>query len=105
MVALKFVKDKEQGFLLLESLITLGMITSLVLLMYPLIVNWMSIRQDAKNKVELNRIFYEYSMDWEPTQTFNKNDNRYTVQSKENSLKIKEGSQSIEVTIYEYEFE
>lgn len=102
---MKSVKDKEQGFLLLESLITLGMIAAIILLIYPIIVNWMSIRQEAKNQVELSRVFYEYSADWNATHPINKNDNSYNIQAKENLLRVKEDKKTIEVIIYEYEFE
>lgn len=100
---MKFVKDNEAGFLLLESLMTLGMIASILLLIYPTIVNWMAIRQEAKNNVELNRVFYEQSMDWEASTSFNQS-NDYSVQSNENLLRVTNQDQKIEVIIYEYEF-
>lgn len=102
---MKFVKDNEEGFLLLESLVTLGMIASIILFIYPNIVNWMSIRQETKNNVELSRVFYEHSMDWKTTKSFNNKSNGYNVQSSESLLRVTKNDRKIEVVIYEYEFE
>lgn len=105
MVALKYAKESEQGFLLLESLVTLGMITSISLIIYPMIVRWMIIRQEAKEEVELNRVFYEASFDWNTTQTLEKKYKTFTIQSKKNKLSVKNKNQKIEVYLYGYEFE
>lgn len=102
---MKFAKDNEAGFLLLESLVTLGMIASIILFIYPNIVNWMSIRQETKNNVELSRVFYEHSMDWKTTQSLNNIKNDYDIQSNEKLLRITKNDRKIEVVIYEYEFE
>lgn len=102
---MKFAKDNEAGFLLLESLVTLGMIASIILFIYPNIVNWMSIRQETKNNVELSRVFYEHSMDWKATQPLNNIRNDYDIQSNEKLLRITKNDRKIEVVIYEYEFE
>ena len=105
MVALKYAKESEQGFLLLESLVTLGMIASISLIIYPMIVRWMIIRQEAKEEVELNRVFYEASFDWNTTQTLEKKYKTFTIQSKKNKLSVKNKNQKIEVYLYGYEFE
>lgn len=105
MVALKYDKESEKGFLLLESLITLGMIASISLILYPIIVRWMIIRQEAKDEIELNRVFYEASNDWNTNHSVEKEDQVYTIQSNENKLSVKKEKQSIEVYLYDYEFE
>jgi len=104
-VALKYDKESEKGFLLLESLITLGMIASISLILYPIIVRWMIIRQEAKDEIELNRVFYEASIDWNTNHSVEKEDQVYTIQSNENKLSVKKEKQSIEVYLYDYEFE
>ena len=102
---MKYAKESEQGFLLLESLVTLGMIASISLIIYPMIVRWMIIRQEAKEEVELNRVFYEASFDWNTTQTLEKKYKTFTIQSKKNKLSVKNKNQKIEVYLYGYEFE
>lgn len=105
MVVLKYEKKSEQGFLLLESLVTLGMIASISLLIYPMIARWMLIRKEAKDEIELNRIFYEASMEWNTTQSLDENYKGYIIQSNKNKLSIKKENQKVEVYLYDYEFE
>lgn len=105
MVALKYEKETEQGFLLLESLVTLGMIASISLMLYPMIARWMILRQEAKDEVELNRVFYETSIDWKSTQSMERKHKGYTIKSKENKLSVEKGNQKIEVYLNGYEFE
>lgn len=105
MVVLKYEKKSEQGFLLLESLVTLGMIASISLLIYPMIARWMIIRKEAKDEIELNRIFYEASMEWNTTQSLDENYKGYIIQSNKNKLSIKKENQKVEVYLYDYEFE
>lgn len=105
MVVLKYEKKSEQGFLLLESLVTLGMIASISLLIYPMIARWMLIRKEAKDEIELNRIFYEASMEWNTTQSLDENYKGYVIQSNKNKLSIKKENQKVEVYLYDYEFE
>ena len=102
---MKYAKESEQGFLLLESLVTLGMIASISLIIYPMIVRWMIIQQEAKEEVELTRVFYEASFDWNTTQTLEKKYKTFTIQSKKNKLSVKNKNQKIEVYLYGYEFE
>ena len=105
MVVLKYEKKSEQGFLLLESLVTLGMIASISLLIYPMIARWMLIRKEAKDEIELNRIFYEASMEWNTTQSLDENYKGYIIKSNKNKLSIKKENQKVEVYLYDYEFE
>ena len=105
MVVLKYEKKSEQGFLLLESLVTIGMIASISLLIYPMIARWMLIRKEAKDEIELNRIFYEASMEWNTTQSLDENYKGYIIQSNKNKLSIKKENQKVEVYLYDYEFE
>lgn len=105
MVVLKYEKKSEQGFLLLESLVTLGMIASISLLIYPMIARWILIRKEAKDEIELNRIFYEASMEWNTTQSLDENYKGYVIQSNKNKLSIKKENQKVEVYLYDYEFE
>ncbi|HIZ70878.1 MAG TPA: type II secretion system GspH family protein [Candidatus Atopostipes pullistercoris] len=102
---MKYEKKSEQGFLLLESLVTLGMIASISLLIYPMIARWMLIRKEAKDEIELNRIFYEASMEWNTTQSLDENYKGYVIQSNKNKLSIKKENQKVEVYLYDYEFE
>ena len=56
-------KKNEEGFLLLESIITLVIIMAVILFLNPLATHWLSIRQQAKDTVEKSRQFYEESME------------------------------------------
>ena len=81
------------------------MIASISLLIYPMIARWMLIRKEAKDEIELNRIFYEASMEWNTTQSLDENYKGYVIQSNKNKLSIKKENQKVEVYLYDYEFE
>ncbi len=59
------LNKNEEGYLLLESLVTLGIIFSIILMIIPLLVHWMMLRNEAKEQVEMNRLFYEYAFEWD----------------------------------------
>ncbi len=56
-------KTNEEGFLLLDSLATLSIIMIIILFLNPLITDWLSQRQKAKDLVEETRLIYEESME------------------------------------------
>ncbi|MDN6196302.1 MAG: hypothetical protein L0I93_07415 [Atopostipes suicloacalis] len=93
----------EAGFFLLESILTLSIIMFIILTINPLIVEWLSTYQEAKNSVEENRIIYEKSMEIsypDFTEGMNKNS---SVIFKKDRIKIKEAGTG--VFIYESKFE
>lgn len=90
-----YVKNKKQedGYLLLDSLLTLGILMVIILLMYPLLINWLVAHREAGNLVEESRQMYEDSM-----------------QIKEKSFDRMESGEQFRleetgVIIYEYTFE
>lgn len=106
MVVLIYEKYRsgEAGYLLLESLITLMVLMTVIILLHPLAVEWLSYRHDKKNLVEQNRLLYENS-----TLMIDNNLSQgrispiYSVKVEENKISIKETG--TEVTIYESHFE
>lgn len=65
MVDLKYGKSKsgDAGFFLLESLLTLSILMLIILSVSPLIMDWLSLHQDAKESLEDSRLIYEKSME------------------------------------------
>lgn len=96
--------NDESGYLLMESLVTLSMILAILLIVYPLITDWLLLREAEKEKVEIARIFYEESIQWSKSLTTSEGKN-YTVQVTDSNLKISKQNQTIGVDIYEVEFE
>jgi len=102
---LKYVKDNDKGFLLLESLMVLGMIASILLFIYPPLVQWMTLRHETKQEVEMARVFYESSIDWDDATTMTEqSQDSYQIMKNEHLLKVWNKEQSIEVKINDYEF-
>lgn len=102
-----FEKDNnnEDGYLLLESLTTLGVIVAVILVILPIILNWMVLRNDAKNEVEISRVFYEYSFDWDTKDSKNESyNNQFQIQSDDETLRVSTKEEVIEVKIHGYEF-
>lgn len=86
-----YVKDKlnDEGYLLLDSLLTLVILMGIVLFMFPLIVDWLAIHREASSLVEESRQVYEESMQEKSRQP----------------NKIKSQSKEVEVIIYESTFQ
>lgn len=107
MVVLRLIKSKineEKGYLLLESLVTLSVIVTILLVLYPLIVDWLVLRETEKAEVEHARIFYEASMQW-PEELPNSNGKDYSIQMTDSNLTISKNNKKIGVDIYEVEFD
>lgn len=93
----------EDGFLLLESLATLAILMTVILMLNPLVVDWLSSRQRAKELVEQNRLIYESSMEINSDQLKNLSDENYSVMIDNNKIRLKETGTG--VFIYESHFE
>lgn len=98
-------KSSEAGYLLLESLVTVMMLTAIIVILYPLIVDWLIYRQQAKDVVEQNRQLYESSMIWgsEMNRIRHSDDGKYSIEMKKNKIKLV--GTEVEVVIYESHFE
>ncbi|MDN6162458.1 MAG: hypothetical protein L0I79_06765 [Atopostipes sp.] len=93
----------EEGFLLMESLFTLFILTIVLLFLNPLAVEWLSNRQAAKDLVEESRQLYEKSMELKNTFVKTAIDEKGTMRIDRYSIKIKESGTG--VFIYESNFE
>lgn len=91
--------SREEGYLLLESLLTLTILMTIILMMCPLVVDWITNQQEAKKLVEESRIQYESSMTLKNSQS---NQLEYSIKNKK-QIEIKEVG--TEVSIYEIIFE
>lgn len=96
-------KSSENGFLLLDSLVSLTVIMTIILFLNPLITNWLSQRQKAKDLVEDSRLIYEESMEINNQQREGYSHIRNNFQSENLQGKMKETGQG--VFIYESKFE
>lgn len=96
-------KSSENGFLLLDSLVSLTVIMTIILFLNPLITNWLSQRQKAKDLVEDSRLIYEESMEINNQQREGYSHIRNNFQSENLQEKMKETGQG--VFIYESKFE
>ena len=98
---------KKNGYLLLESLVSLFVLLMLILLLYPLIPDWFSSKETAKKQVEQARILYESSFDWNPNHQLDITapDNQYKIKSSKHLLKVVGPEKEIGVKIYESSFE
>lgn len=100
---MKFLKRlrNEKGYLLLENVVTLTIITVLLLVIYPLIAEWFVVRENSKEEVELSRVLYEASYEWPNYKLENSN---VKVKSSSASLFVESQNQNIGVEVYEKKF-
>lgn len=93
---------KEDGFLLLESLLTMTILVVVMMILCPLAINWVSIHRETKNLVEESRQLYEGSLILNDQQTkqFKSMDDGIRVDK--NRMKIR--GNGTEVVIYETVF-
>lgn len=96
--------SNEEGYLLLESLVTLSMLVAIILGLYPLIIDWLVLRDTERALAEHTRILYEESIKWQ-SEAVTRNYEGYYIQTSPNSLKITKNNQTIGVDIYEATFE
>ena len=93
--------DRENGYLLLENLITLMVIMSLLVILYPLITNWIIIRKEAKHEVEMSRVLYEMSTNWP---TYSETDYPFTIKTSDRTISVHYLDLKVGVEIYEANF-
>lgn len=91
----------EKGYLLIESLVGLSILSILILVLYPVVIDWILLVDAEKEKVEISRKLYESSFDW-PNATKNE---RYTIKQNEESLILSDQKNKVDVHIYETHFE
>lgn len=105
-VVLKLKKDKptENGFFLLESLLTLLILMTVLLFLNPLTIDWLLTRQEAKESLETNRRLYEQSMEMKnQSQEESRLEKKGTIIMEKSKSKVE--NQGEGVFIYESEFE
>lgn len=96
-------RKNEAGFLLLDSLVTLTIIMVVILLLNPLMTDWLVDYSEAKELVEQNRRLYENTME--------QNNQLFTEQLLEQSVvpamkqPLKTKEEGVGITIYEIQFE
>lgn len=94
---------KEEGFLLLESLLTLMILMTVITVLCPLIINWLSKHQGAKSFVEETRQLYESSVLLNNKDLEHLEEQEFSFQIDKHCIQIKETG--TEVVIYESVFE
>ncbi len=91
----------EKGYLLIENLVTLSVILTILVILYPLIVQWLVIREEAKQSVENSRVLYESSVLW-PAELQEREG--YTIESTDHSIFVKYDDVRVGVDIYAVHF-
>lgn len=91
----------EKGYLLIENLVTLSVILTILVILYPLIVQWLIIREEAKQSVENSRVLYESSVLW-PAELQEREG--YTIESTDHSIFVKYDDVRVGVDIYAVQF-
>lgn len=98
---LKRILKNEKGYLLIESLMGLSIVSVLILVLYPILVNWLLLVETEKEQVEMTRVLYESSFNWP-----NKSEiTRYTIRQDKQSLILLDQKNKVGVYIYETQFE
>ena len=96
------LRRNEEGYLLLENLVTLMVILTILVITYPLIVDWLILREHAQQDVELSRVLYESSVNW-PAK--GQDDRGYIIKTSNNLLVVEHNHRSMEVEIHAVKFE
>lgn len=98
---LKNKLKNEKGFLLLESLVGLSILSILMLVLYPIVVDWLLLVEIEKKQVEISRALYETSIEWPNASK----DKHYIIQQTKESLVILDKNNKVDVHIYDTHFE
>lgn len=61
---LKKNRTNDSGYLLLESLVALSVLSLLILVLYPIVADWLMLVEAEKAQVELYRALYETAQEW-----------------------------------------
>lgn len=97
-VDLRFEKWIDQnGFVLLESLVSLGILAIVLTVLLPFIVDLLAFRKEEKQQVEMNRVLYDSSHLWEGSVQKRKwvsGEWTYTIYFDDESISISEESGS-----------
>lgn len=54
-----------EGYILLESLVSLSILTISLIVILPLTIELLAFRKDEKQQVEMNRVLYDSSIVWD----------------------------------------
>lgn len=84
--------SKDNGFVLLEALISFGLVSSLLIVTIPFLIELFHIRELSKEQVELSRVLYEEAMFWSRQEQYG----HWT--SGHNEFQTKSGKFSIVIT-------
>lgn len=95
----KKLSEEEDGYLLLESLLTLIILMAVSISLCPLAVSWLEKHQESKNSLEECRQLYESSIILNNEQAKQPEDDRNIIQSDKYGIRIKDSR--AEVVIYE----
>jgi len=90
------------GFVLLESLVSLSLITSVLLLMFNSVVHISTFREREKASVEMYRMLYDTSIVWEKNNRQASEMYRkwsYQVNTTDTSIKINNNEHGLEVDL------
>lgn len=90
----------EKGYLLIESLVGLSILSVLILFLFPILVDWLLLVEAEKEQVEMSRALYELSFEWPNAST----DKSYTIKQNKHSFILSDQKNKVDVYIYETHF-
>ncbi len=93
---------QEEGYLLLESIVTLTILATILMFIYPLITDWFILQERKSTEVELARAVYEKSYEWPE---YIEGDKYYYWTVDESKIFASDQDQQIGIEIYEINFE
>lgn len=99
----------SDGFVLIESLSALTIITIALVIILPLIITLYQTHQQKKIEVESYRVLYDYTHDWHDTSssyTLTRSGQEYTVYFDESTYSMYQNNELIEtVELIDYDWE
>lgn len=75
---------------------------TLLVILYPLITNWIIIRKEAKHELEMSRVLYETSTNW---LTYLETDYPFTIKTSDRAISIYYLDLKVGVEIYEANYQ
>lgn len=99
-------KFKEtEAFILMESLLALSIVSFAILIIFPFSVSVMKSRVDRRIEIEGYRLLYDFSNEWQQSQslTINRSHHNYIINQSSNKTEVIMPNQSkVEVKVKSY---
>lgn len=97
MAVTAFKKHKSDGYILLESLISLSLISLMLLVYVPFFSTHLERHEDGKEKIEMMRSMHDVTLNGSPRKNLEKSsgDYQFYIEYEVNSISIKNKNEKI----------